>query len=124
MHETASLELELSLRTELAFQEDLLQILGKISDEEIKEINNIVLDFKIRKILDMHRIENELSTKIELEIITDLSPGLTQLAVTLMHTQTSTNKMPIKAMNIRMNIRLSIKISIKTNIKINTGGTL
>ena len=63
MQETASLELELSLRIELAFREDLLQISGKISDEEIREINNLVLDFKIRKILDMHRIENELSTK-------------------------------------------------------------
>ena len=57
MQGTALLELELSLRTELTFQDVSLQILGKTRDEVIREINNLVLDFKIRIPIDMHRID-------------------------------------------------------------------
>ena len=49
-------ELELSLRTELTFQDISLQTLGKTRDEVIRGINNLVLDSKIRISIDMHRI--------------------------------------------------------------------
>ena len=57
MQETVLPELELSLKTELTFQDVSLQILGKTRDEVIRGINNLVLDFKIRISIDMHRID-------------------------------------------------------------------
>ena len=56
MQGTALPEPELSLRTELTFQDISLQILGKTRDEVIRGINNLVLDSKIRISIDMHRI--------------------------------------------------------------------
>ena len=119
MQGTASPGLELSLRTELIFQGGLPQISGKIRDEEIREINNLVLDFKI-KTIDMHRIDIKMNLKLKFKTIPDTKTDLTQLADLLIHTQVSMNKMLIMGMNTKMNTRLSIK----TNIKINTGGTI
>ena len=72
MQGTASLELELSLKTELTFHKDLLQISGKIRDEEIREINNLMLDSKIRIPIGMHRIDIKTNLKLKLEIMPDI----------------------------------------------------
>ena len=74
MQGTALPELELSLRTELTFQDVSLQILGKIRDKVIRGINNLVLDSKIRIPTDMHRIDTKmiLSMVKELQTMLDI----------------------------------------------------
>ena len=74
MQRTVLPELELSLRTELTFQDVSLQILEKIRDEVIRGINNLVLDFKIRISIDMHRtdIKMILSMVKELQTMLDI----------------------------------------------------
>ena len=74
MQGTALPELELSLRTELTFQDVSLQILGKTRDEVIRGINNLVLDSKIRIPTDMHRIDIKmiLSMVKELQTMLDI----------------------------------------------------
>ena len=67
MQGTALLELELSLRTELTFQDVSLQILGKMRDEVIREINNLMLDFKIRISIGMHRIDIKMILNMDRE---------------------------------------------------------
>ena len=67
MQGTALLELELSLRTELTFQDVSLQILGKTRDEVIREVNNLVLDFKIRISIGMHRIDIKMILSMDKE---------------------------------------------------------
>ena len=78
MQEIALLELELSLRIEQIFQEGLLQTSEKIRDVEIREINNLVLDFKIRITIDMDRIDIKMSLKLKLETMPDIKTDLTQ----------------------------------------------
>ena len=68
MQGTALPELELSLRTELTFQDVSLQILGKTRDEAIRGINNLVLDFKIRISIDMHRIDIKMILSMAKEL--------------------------------------------------------
>ena len=74
MQGIALLELELSLRIELTFQDVLLQILEKTRDEAIRGINNLVLDSKIRIPIDMHRIDIKmiLSMVKELQTMLDI----------------------------------------------------
>ena len=72
MQGTALLELELSLRTELTFQDVSLQISGKTRDEVIRGINNLVLDFKIRIPIDMHRIDIKMILNMLKELQTML----------------------------------------------------
>ena len=74
MQGTVLLELELILRTELTFQDVSLQILGKTRDEVIRGINNLVLDFKIRISIDMHKIDIKmiLSMVKELQTMLDI----------------------------------------------------
>ena len=72
MQGTALPELELSLRTELTFQDVSLQILGKTRDEVIRGTNNLVLDSKIRIPIDMHRIDIKMILSMVKEIQTML----------------------------------------------------
>ena len=72
MQGTASLELEPSLRIELTFQDVSLQILGKIRDKVIREINNLVLDFKIRIPIGMHRIDIKMTLNLESQTMLDI----------------------------------------------------
>ena len=72
MQETALLELDHSLRTETIFQGGLLQTLGKIKGEEIRELNSPMLDSKIRIIIDMHKTDINLNLKPELETMPDI----------------------------------------------------
>ena len=67
MQGTALPELELSLRTELTFQDVSLQILEKTRDEVIREINNLMLDFKIRISIGMHRIDIKMILSMDRE---------------------------------------------------------
>ena len=56
------------------FQDVSLQILEKTRDEVIRGINNLVLDFKIRITIDMHRtdIKMILSMVKELQTMLDI----------------------------------------------------
>ena len=80
MQEIALLEPEHSLRTEIIFQEGLLQTSGKIRDEEIRELNSPMSDSKIRITIDMHKTDIKISLKPELETIPDTKIDLTQVA--------------------------------------------